>query len=58
MLRWYACEMLWLIAAQLSALIGEEDFPVPDALSLMDGAPDADTPEALLRRLKGGRNHA
>ena len=67
----YIGQMLWLISAQLNAMAGGGEYPVPDAMSVAVGAEQAEATawpdpteesgrwpdrEALLRRLKGGRH--
>lgn len=51
--RAYIAQLLWLISAQLNALLGGGEFPVPDAQTAL-GAPAAwPDKAALLDLLKG-----
>lgn len=58
----YIGQMLWLISAQLDALRGGSDYPIPDAVSALGEAvgqvPAWPDRNALLERLKGGARHA
>ena len=55
----YALQLLWQLGAQLHALCGGEQYPLPDAASLFppEEAPAAsagDVRDALLERLQKG----
>ena len=56
--RAYIGQMLWLIGAQLNALLGGDDYPVPDAMSVLAPSPAPPDPRAtILNRLKGDADH-
>lgn len=50
----YIAQLLWLISAQLHALSGGGDFPIPDAQAVAEIPPAWPDPGDLLSRLKGG----
>ena len=50
----YIGQMLWLISAQLHAMTGGGDFPVPDAQSVAGVPASWPDPGDILARLKGG----
>lgn len=53
----YIGQLLWLISAQLHAMTGGGDYPIPDAQSVAGMSPAWPEPGDILARLKGGPAH-
>ena len=50
----YIAQLLWVISAQLHALTGSGEYPIPDVQAVADIPPSWPDPGAILSRLKGG----
>ena len=50
----YIAQLLWVISAQLHALSGGGEYPIPDVQAVADIPPSWPDPGDILSRLKGG----